>query len=245
VGRAICTIGLLALALVCARPSAAAAFGDGDEPLRDRFLTLERAIQGDPENLPLAASYRALAIEAAQFDRSIDLFEKMVKQKGSGPNVFISLALAYVDKVPPAGDIRRLFLGRDAMSALTKSIEQRPCALAYYLRGVINLYYNRRIFNRTERGVADLERALAMTTADSPPALIARIYTSLGDGNFKLGNLAKARDLWSTGIAKFPDDAALQRRLEKQGQELEWAVGQALAAERRADTSLSGLLPVP
>jgi len=243
VGRAIGTIGLMALALVCARPSPAAAFGD--EPLRDRVLTLERAIQGDPENLPLAASYRALAIETAQFDRSIDFFEKMVKRKGSGPNVYISLALAYVDKVPPAGDIRRLFLGRDAMSALTKSIEQRPCALAYYLRGVINLYYNRRIFNRTERGVADLERALAMTTTDSPPALIARIYTSLGDGNFKLGNLAKARELWSTGIAKFPDDPALQRRLEKQGQELEWAVGQALAAERRADTSLSGLLPVP
>jgi len=243
VGRAIFTIGLMSLALVCARPSPAAAFGD--EPLRDRFLTLERAIQGDPENLPLAASYRALAIEAAQFDRSIDFFEKMVKRKGSGPNVYISLALAYVDKVPPAGDIRRLFLGRDAMSALTRSIEQRPCALAYYLRGVINLYYNRRIFNRTERGVADLEKALSMTTSDSPPALIARIYTSLGDGNFKLGNLAKAHELWSTGIAKFPDDPALQRRLEKQGQELEWAVGQALAAERRADTSLSGLLPVP
>ncbi len=233
------------MALVCARSSRGAALGDGDEPLRERFLNLERAIQGDPENLPLAASYRALAIEAAQFDRSIDFFEKMVKRKGSGPNVYISLALAYVDKVPPAGDIRRLFLGRDAMSALTRSIEQRPCALAYYLRGVINLYYNRRIFNRTERGVADLEKALSMTTSDSPPALIARIYTSLGDGNFKLGNLAKAHELWSTGIAKFPDDPALQRRLEKQGQELEWAVGQALAAERRADTSLSGLLPVP
>ena len=233
------------MVLVCARPSRGAALGEDDEPLRERFLTLERAIQGDPENLPLAASYRALAIEAAQFDRSIDFFEKMVKRKGSGPNVYISLALAYVDKVPPAGDIRRLFLGRDAMSALTRSIEQRPCALAYYLRGVINLYYNRRIFNRTERGVADLEKALSMTTSDSPPALIARIYTSLGDGNFKLGNLAKAHELWSTGIAKFPDDPALQRRLEKQGQELEWAVGQALAAERRADTSLSGLLPVP
>jgi tetratricopeptide (TPR) repeat protein len=245
VGRTISRIGLVWLALTSALAASGAGFGRADGTLRENFLNLERSIQGDPENLPLAASYRALAIEAAQFDRSIDFLEKIAKRKGSGPNIYISLALAYVDKVPPAGDIRRLFLGRDAMSALTKSIEQRPCALAYYLRGVINLYYNRRIFNRTDKGVADLERALAMTTAHSPPALIARIYTSLGDGNFKLGNLAKARELWSTGAAKSPDDPALRRRLDNQGQELEWAVGQALAAERRADTSLRGLLPVP
>jgi len=130
------------LALACAPALPAASLGGSGEPLRERLLNLERAIQGDPENLPLAASYRALAIEAAQFDRSIDFFEKIAKRRGSGPNVYISLALAYVDKVPPAGDIRRLFLGRDAMGALTKSIEQRPCALAYYLRGVINGIYD-------------------------------------------------------------------------------------------------------
>ena len=34
-------------------------------------------------------------------------------------------ALAYVDKVPTAGDIRRLYLGRDAMAALTQAIAAR------------------------------------------------------------------------------------------------------------------------
>jgi tetratricopeptide (TPR) repeat protein len=245
VGRAISRLGLVCAALALAPMLAAAPVSVGDEPLRDQFLSLERAIQGDPENLPLAARYRALAIETAQFDRSIDFFEKIAKQKGSGPNVYISLALAYVDKVPPAGDIRRLFLGRDAMGALTKSIQQRPCALAYYLRGVINLYYNRRIFNRTERGLADLQKAVSMTTPETPPALVARIHTAIGDGQFRQGNLAQAREAWSIGAARFPDDLALRRRLEKQGQELDLIVWQTLAPERRADTSLIGLLPVP
>ena len=59
------------------------------------------------------------------FDRSIDFLRPARERKGSGPNIHISLALAYVDKVPTAGDIRRLYLGRDAMAALTKSIERR------------------------------------------------------------------------------------------------------------------------
>jgi tetratricopeptide (TPR) repeat protein len=244
VGLAISWIVVVSLAHVCALAPSVALAGAGD-PVRERFESLERAIQADPESLELAASYRTLAIDAAQFDRAIDFLEKLAKRKGSGPNVQISLALAYADKVPPSGDIRRLYLGRDAMNALTRSIALRPCALAYYYRGRINLYYNKLIFHRTDKGIADLERALSMTTAASPPALIARIYTSLGDGYFRFGNLARAREVWTTGSAKFPDDAALRVRLEKQGQELERAVGDALAAERRTDTSLNGLLPVP
>lgn len=205
---------------------------------------LERAVMADPENLQAAAEYRQHAIASADFDRPITVLGKLAKRANSGPNVHISLALAYVDKVPTSGDIRRLYLGRDAMNALTHSIAQRPCVLAYYLRGVINLYYNRFIFNRTEKGVADLSRALSLAPPDTPPALVARIYTALGDGYFKLGNLAKARDIWSAAAATFPEERALQSRLEKQGIELERTVGAALAAERRADTSLEGLLPV-
>src|SRR5436309_5959087 len=96
------------------------------------------------------------------FDRSTGLFERLVRQKGSGPNVQISLALAYVDKVPTSGDMRRLYLGNDAITALTKSIALHPCALAYYVRGVINLFYNNLIFHRIPKGIADLQQALTL-----------------------------------------------------------------------------------
>jgi tetratricopeptide (TPR) repeat protein len=206
------------------------------------IVDLEHALQNDPENLSLAAQYRQVAIAAHDFDRPIGTLEKLAKQKGSGPNVQISLALAYVDKVPTSGDIRRLYLGRDAIGALTRAIAQRPTALAYYVRGLINLYYNNFIFKRVPRGIADLEQALAMTTADSAPALILRVRTALGDGYFRLGNGAKARDVWSAAQKQFPGDAGLKNRLEKQGTELEDIVTTALTASTRVDTSLVDLL---
>jgi len=209
-----------------------------------RFDDLERVITADPENLAVAAEYRQDAIAAGAFDRSIDFFEKLARRKGSGPNVQISLALAYVDKVPVAGDIRRLYLGRDAINALTRSITQRPTTTAYYIRGLINLYYNRFIFNRTDKGVADLEHALAMAPPDAPPLLMRRIYTALGDGYFRLEQAAKARETWSAGLAKFPDDAGLQERLSKSGPPLADVVTTALSAGRRVDTTLAGALPI-
>src|SRR4051812_18834716 len=77
---------------------------------RERDLqAFEATLSSDPENLKLAADYRTLTIEGAQFDRAIDFLRGLAKRKGSGPNVQISLALALADKVPTSGDIRRLY----------------------------------------------------------------------------------------------------------------------------------------
>lgn len=209
-----------------------------------RFADFERAIAADPENLVVAAEYRQAAIAAGSYDRSIDFFEKLAKRKDAGPNVQISLALAYVDKVPAAGDIRRLYLGRDAMNALSKSIAMRPTVTAYYMRGLINLYYNKFIFKRTDKGVADLEHALAIAPADTAPLLLERIYTALGDGYFRLEQLVKARETWSAGLAKFPNQSGFRERLEKSGEPLADVVTTALTAGRRVDTSLVGVFPL-
>lgn len=209
-----------------------------------RLDDLEHAIASDPENLRLAAEYRGEAVAEGTFDRSIDFFEKLAKRRDAGPNLQISLALAYVDKVPVAGDIRRLYLGRDAMNALTKSIAQRPTVTAFFMRGLINLYYNRFIFKRADKGVADLEHALAIAPADTPRLLLQRIYAALGDGYFRLEQFARAHDVWAAGLARFPDDAGLKERLTKSGEPLADVVSTALDARRRVDTSLSGVLPI-
>jgi hypothetical protein len=206
--------------------------------------TIERVLAADPENLRLAADYRKLTLAAGLFDRAITVLRDLAKRTGSGPNVEISLALAYADKVPTAGDIRRLYLGRDAMSALTQSIAERPSVLAYYYRGQINLYYNRFIFHRTDKGVADLKQALSMVTGATPPALVAHVYRALGDGYYRLDELAMARQVWSEGLVRCPDDDGLRTRLEKNGQALLDVVTAALSAGRRSDTSLVGFLPV-
>ena len=230
------------LLTAAARPRAAVS---PDSALLERLQRFEQSIAADPENLKLAADYRQLTMGAGLYDRAIDFLKKLARQKGSGPNVQINLALAYVDKAPPAGDIRRLYLGRDAMNALTQSIALRPTALAYYMRGQINLYYNRFIFHRTDKGVADLTQALSMLTSETPPGLASSAYRALGDGYYRLENLAKAREAWSTGAAKFPDDAGLKMRLESEGQTLLVIVAKALSVDRRSDTSLTGFLPAP
>ena len=232
-----------AAAVVLALVACAPVHGS-EAPVAARLTELEWAIAADPEDLALAAGYRQLVIGAGQFDRSIDFLDKLAKRTGSGPNVRVSLALAYVDKVPTSGDIRRLYLGRDAMSALTASIAQRPCVLAYYMRGLINLYYNRFIFHRADKGVADLNQALSMVTPGTPPKLVARVYTALGDGYFRLEQLAKARETWSAGAAKFPTDNGLKERLRKEGEPLADVVTTALSAGRRVDTTLVDLLPI-
>jgi len=209
----------------------------------ETLATLEQAVSADPENLKLAADYRQLAIAMRQFDRSIDLFEKLAKRKERGPNVLISLALAYVDKVPTVGDMGQLRLGRDAISILTKSIEERSTLLAYYTRGVINLYFNNFIFHRVPRGIADLQHALAMTTADTPPDVVARIYTSLGDGYWRLDQRDKAREVWTAGARRCPEYAPLETRTSPSQQKVAGAVRAALDARNRVDTRLRELFP--
>jgi len=236
---------LARLALIGAALAAALASGSASARSVPREIdTLEQAVAADPEDLKLGADYRQLAIAERAFDRSIDLFEKLAKRKGSGPGVQINLAFAYVDKVPTSGDIRRLYLGRDAMNALSRSIALRPTVLAYYVRGVINLFYNAFIFHRADKGVGDLSTALRMVDSRTPPPLVVRVYTALGDGYVRLQNVPQARTTWTTALTKFPDDAGLKSRLAAQGETLEDIVTTALTASRRLDTSLVGLLPL-
>ena len=206
------------------------------------LATLQRfevEIAQQPEDLVLASEYRQAAVATGQFDRSIDFFEKLARRKGSGPNVQISLALALVDKAPAVGEVRRTYVGFDAMNALTRAIAQQPSALAYYIRGRINLDYDKLIFHRTDKGVADLEQALTLVTPATSPSLVARIYTSLGDGYYKLDDPARAQGAWTAGLHARPDDAELQARIEKSGTALRDLVHDALAPSRRVDTSLT------
>jgi tetratricopeptide (TPR) repeat protein len=204
---------------------------------------LERAVAAAPENLRLAADYRQLAISGEKYDRSITFLQKLADWKGSGPNIKISLALAYVDKVPTSGDWSRLFIGRDARDMLTKSIAQRPTALAYYVRGLVQLYYNNFIFKRIPQGLDDLQKALTLVIDDTPPALVARIYVSLGDGNWRLEQKQKAREAWRTGAVLFPFYRPLQLRLADDEGRVEAVVSGALYAGIRVDTSLREIVP--
>ena len=203
---------------------------------------LERRVQSDPESLQVAAEYRQQVIAAGAYDRAIALFERLSKRPGAGAHAFVNLALAYVDKVPVSGSIRQALLGRDAIRALSRSIALAPSELAFFVRGLINLYYDRAIFHRTEQGVADLEEARRLTvTARADAPYMPRILQTLGDGYFRLDQRDKARQMWRDGLALAPDNEPLRRRLAASDDGARSIIAHALNADVRVDTSLREL----
>ncbi len=235
--RLACTLTLIAL--VAGAPPAAASTDS------TRLDSLERDVLGAPESLKTAADYRQQVIAERAYDRAIALFERLSKRPGAGANTFINLAFSYVDKVPVSGSIRQALLGRDAIRALTRAIDLAPSDLAFYIRGLVNLYYDRAIFHRTDKGVADLEAARRIASQKPTVTYMPRILQTLGDGYFRLDQRERARQTWREGLALEPDNEPIRDRLEASDEQLRGIIRRALDADLRVDTSLRELNLTP
>jgi len=203
--------------------------------------TFESMLTSDPENLKIASNYRQAIIASGDYDRAIKLFEGLDKRPGAGPHAALNLGLAYIDKIPAVGAFRRISLGNDATAALTKSIEREPSDIAYLIRGLVNLRFEKGFFHRTPQGVDDLEHALRLASAHPDRKYVARIYLGLGDGYWRLKNHEKARDTWRTGQMRFPDDEQLRMRLTSADAVVTDTLARELDASVRVDTSLREL----
>jgi tetratricopeptide (TPR) repeat protein len=213
---------------------------------------LEARVAADPENLRVAAEYRQAVIASGDYDRAIKLFDGLSKRPEAGPHAFLNLGLAYIDKIPAVGALRRISLGNDATEALTRSIRREPSDLAYLIRGLVNLHFEKGFFHRTPEGVADLETALRLAGERSAEAsrstpnaaakpYVARIYVALGDGYWRLKNRDKARATWREGQARFPGDERLRLRLAASDDAITDTIAHDLDAGVRVDTSLREL----
>ena len=209
----------------------------------NRLDELEARLAHEPASLSLGAEYRQLVIETGRYDRSIRLFERLSKDPRGGANRFLNLALAEVDKVPVSGVLRQALLGRDAIDATTRAIAIEPTDVAYLIRGLVNLFYDRAIFHRTDKGVADLEQARRLSAPHPHMPHVARIFVALGDGYWRLNRPDKAREVWREGLAEFPDAESLHVRLNTRDDRLAGVVEHALDAGVRVDTTLRELFP--
>jgi len=209
----------------------------------ERLNVLESQLTGDAENLRVAAEYRQLVIATAAYDRAIKFFEKQTERSGAGPHAYLNLAFAYIDKVPVSGTIRQVYLGRDAIKALTRSIEWEPTDVAYLVRGLVNLYYDNVIFHRANKGIADLEEARRLSVVHPRLAYVPRIFISLGDGYWRVKNLIKAREVWRDGLAEFPDHEPLRARLMSSDDVIRGLVAHTFDPDLRVDTSLREVFP--
>ncbi len=203
---------------------------------------LEARLTADAENLRAGSEYRQAIIAAGDFDRAIKFFDSLAMRPGAGPHAFLNLGLAYLDKIPAVGAFRRISLGNNATKALTRSIELEPTDVAYLIRGLVNLHFEKGPFHRTPDGVADLEAALRLAEPHHERPYVARIYIALGDGYWRLKNPAKARDVWRDGQTRFPANDRLRARLTSADAVITETLARELDAGVRVDTSLRDVL---
>ena len=199
---------------------------------------LEARLTANPENLKAGAEYRQIAIADNASDRAIAFFEQLSAKPNAGPNVYLNLALAYVDKIPTVGAFRRIAIGNKATKAVTRSIELKPWQVSYAVRGMVNLRFEKGFYHRTPQGVADLEEARRLSAAHARSPYVAQIYLALGDGYWRLKDHVKAREVWKKGSGLFPADAHLRERATSPDNVVTDAIDKTLDPGARVDTSL-------
>jgi tetratricopeptide (TPR) repeat protein len=198
---------------------------------------MEAALAAEPNSVKLGSEYRQAVIKANAYDRALKFFEKLVADNPKAGNAYLNYGFAYVDKIPASGSITQVILANTALSHFTKSIELEPSWIGFYTRGNSYLYWPK-IFGRAQLGVADLEQAMKLQKSEKLKSYHVRAYVSLGDGYWKMDDLAKAKATWQEGAKHFPDNAGLKARLAKDGDDLKAYIDDVLDPNKRVDTDL-------
>ncbi len=201
---------------------------------------LELAVAGDPDNLRYGNEYRQAIIRDKEFDRAIRFFEQLLVQYPQSANLHLNCGFSYVDKIPVAGSITQVILANNALTEFTKALDLQPSWIAYYTRGVSYLFWPR-VFKRAALGVADLETAMKLQKAERRHGYHVKVYIALGDGYWKIDELAKARAVWEEGSKVFPNSELLRRRLALSGDELRDLIEAQFDPGTRVNTDLSDL----
>lgn len=227
-------------------PDAAAAYekarqqlanGAGPAAALDSF---EAALRRDPDNLRWGSEYRQAAIAAEAFDRSIDFFAALVEAHPEAASARLNLGYAHVDKIPAAGSITQVLLANTALGHFTESLALEESWLVRYTRGNSYIHWPA-IFGKAKLGIADLERAVELAKALPKRGIHARAWVALGDGHWRLGDLAKAQETWRRGLELYPGTAALEERLARQGEALDEYLDGEYALGKKVDTDLAPL----
>lgn len=206
----------------------------------DALDTLEQALAAKPDDLRAGNDYRMAIIQSGQYDRGLEFFRQLVATHPSAANAHLNFGFQYVDKIPAAGSITQVILANNALTEFSKSLELKPSWIGYYTRGNSYLFWPK-IFGRTKLGIADLEEALKIQKAEPKRGYHVRVFVALGDGYFKMDDLARATAIWKEGLAQFPDNEALKQRLALQPDAVQALLDTVYDPNKRVDTNLKDL----
>ncbi len=201
---------------------------------------LETRLAANPNDMKAANEYRKAVIQAAEYDRAIEFFKKLVTDHPKAAYAWLNYGYAYVDKIPAAGSITQVILANTALTNFTKSIELERSWIALYTRGNSYLYWPK-IFGRGPLAVTDLEEAVAISKKGPQKKVYVRAWIALGDAYWRTDQPDKAKATWKEALALFPGDAQLEARLARDGEALEQYIYEQLDPNKRVDTNLAPL----
>ena len=220
---------------------AMASFGRGDfETAADHF---QRAIVGDPDNLRWGAEYRQAVIaqdSKKAYGPSLEFWQAMAEAHPKSSAVQLNLGYAFVDKIPVEGAITAVILANKALEAFSQALEIEPSWLGYYTRGNSYMYWPP-IFNRTQLGIDDLEKALSMAEQGPQKAVHGYAWAALGDGYWRLDQRDKMREIWRQGLERYPDTESLLKRLSLEDDALDTFLQTHFETTTRVATDLRDL----
>jgi tetratricopeptide (TPR) repeat protein len=201
---------------------------------RAAILDLEEKIRRRPRHPELANRYRFECVESRYYDRSIEFFRSLIRERGPLPALRLQLALAFVDKIPSlTGDVMgQGSLAKESLNELALVEEQFPRSYAvHYITGMNHLYWpaNLKHFDDAVRcfeSCLEIQAERAAAGRGLEPHH-AEVYAGLGDAHVKGKRFGEARRAWTAGLAHFPgderlreclalDDAALAERIHKE-----------------------------
>lgn len=202
----------------------------------------ETAVAAVPDNLKVAAEYRQLVIRTGKYERSLAFFARETKKHPRSAHLALSHAFALIDSLPVAGKLSQMRTANAAIDEMTRALALGESWLALYSRGDCRIYFPR-LFGKTGPGLADLEKAKSLVLAQEKAGQPKREYhaltwVALGDGHWRNGDNAKARQLYREGVERYPDDARLQQRLGLEGKALDNFLEKFLTPTERVPTHL-------
>jgi len=212
----------------------------GGEDAENALGLFEAELQNAPNDLRCGSDYRRLILATEAYDRGIEFFEGLVDEHPEAPNAFLNLGYALVDKIPVEGAITQVLLANTALGHFSKALEMEETWVGYYTRGNSYLFWPA-IFGRTALGMEDLEKAVALSEKVEKQDHHARAWAALGDGHWRLDDVAKAREVWQKGLVLFPDNPHLAAREPKSDEDLEAFLETHFDASNRVDTDLAVL----
>ncbi len=215
---------------------------------RDAMLSeLEEKIRKHPDDFAIASKYRNLAIKLGEFMRSIHFFEQLTNELPSIRNVRLQLAISYIDNIPQCGGMAAIVckgtFARQSLDQLDILLEaDKTWWPAIYARGMNHLHWPRAL-KHSSMAVEDFNVCINLLQSDAVRSYHVRPYIGLGDALTKNGDFETGMKAWREGLALFPGNSELKKRVVlKSAEEAAAFVEKVRNLDEQIDTDFSFLL---